>query len=138
MVYTRKYWMKESRELRTEWVGKRVYQPSVEEVIAGSKTAETPNTYYAKEMRYPKHGGYKQFLKSMADVADIHYNKEVVGINTNTKTIIFSDGTVVNYNRLISSLPLPELVKIVADCPENVKAAADQLECTSGIMFPLR
>ena len=37
MVYTRKYWMKEARELRTEWVGKRLYQPSVEEVIDGDE-----------------------------------------------------------------------------------------------------
>ena len=54
MVYTRKYWMKEARDLRTEWVGNRLYQPSVEEVIQGSKSLNTPNTYYAKEMRYPK------------------------------------------------------------------------------------
>ena len=27
MAYTRKYWMKEARELRTEWAGKRIYQP---------------------------------------------------------------------------------------------------------------
>ena len=59
MVYTRKYWMKEARELRTEWVGERLYQPSIEEVIRGSKSAQTPMTYYAKEMRYPKSGGYK-------------------------------------------------------------------------------
>lgn len=37
MVYTRKYWMKEAKELRTEWVGNRIYQPSLDEVIEGSK-----------------------------------------------------------------------------------------------------
>lgn len=132
MVYTRKYWMKEARELRTEWVGQRVYQPSVDEVIAGSKTAETPITYYAKEMRYPKYGGYKQFLKVMADVADIKYGKEVTAIDSDTKTVSFSDGTCFNFNRLISSLPLPELVKIVKNVPEEVHTAANKLECTCG------
>lgn len=132
MVYTRKYWMKEARELRTEWVGQRVYQPSVDEVIAGSKTPDTPITYYAKEMRYPKYGGYKQFMKVIADVADIQYGKEVVTIDTDTKTVKFSDGLCVNYNRLISSLPLPELVKIVRKVPDEVNAAANQLECTCG------
>lgn len=132
MVYTRKYWMKEARELRTEWVGQRVYQPSVDEVIAGSKTAETPITYYAKEMRYPKYGGYKQFLKVMADVSDIQYGKEVKSIDTITKTVSFSDCSSINYNRLISSLPLPELVKIVKDVPKKVQIAASKLECTCG------
>lgn len=132
MVYTRKYWMKEARDLRTEWIGQRVYQPSVEEVIAGSKTAETPITYYAKEMRYPKYGGYKQFMKVMADVADISYGKKVIAIDARTKAIAFEDGTTVEYNRLISSLPLPEMVKFVKDVPSEVVVACDKLECTSG------
>lgn len=132
MVYTRKYWMKEARELRTEWVGQRVYQPSVDEVIAGSKTAETPNTYYAKEMRYPKTGGYKQFLKVLAENADIRYDKEVIEIDTQSKKVLFSDGASVEYCRLISSLPLPEMVKIVKNTPDKVIEAASKLECTCG------
>lgn len=132
MVYTRKYWMKEAKELRTEWVGQRVYQPSVEEVKKGCETAETPNTYYAKEMRYPKYGGYKQFLKTMAEVADIRYNKEVVCIDHKSKIIKFADNTSVDYNRLISSIPLPEMVKIVNNVPLEVVDAANQLECTCG------
>lgn len=132
MVYTRKYWMKEARELRTEWVGQRVYQPSVDEVIAGSKTAETPNTYYAKEMRYPKYGGYKQFMKVMADVADIRYNKKVSSIDATNKTVSFEDGSSVEYSRLISSLPLPELVRMLKNVPEDVVDACAKLECTCG------
>lgn len=132
MVYTRKYWMKEAHELRTEWVGQRVYQPSVEEVIAGSKSAETPVTYYAKEMRYPKYGGYKQFLKVMADVADIRYKKKVIKIDTTARTVEFDDCSSIEYGRLISSLPLPELVKIVRFVPKEVVEAADKLECTCG------
>ena len=132
MAYTRKYWMKEARDLRTEWVGQRVYQPSVEEVIAGSKTSNTPLTYYAKEMRYPKYGGYKQFMKVMADVADIRYGKKVTSIDAITKIIAFNDGTSVEYNRLISSIPLPELVKIVKDIPSEVYDAGNKLESTCG------
>lgn len=132
MVYTRKYWMKEARELRTEWVGQRVYQPSVEEVIRGSKTADTPVTYYAKEMRYPKYGGYKQFLKVLADASDIRYNKKVTSIDTTEKTVTFEDNDVVGYERLISSLPLPELVRMLKSVPEIVVDAADKLECTCG------
>lgn len=132
MVYTRKYWMKEAKELRTEWVGSRVYQPSIDEVIAGSKTTETPITYYAKEMRYPKTGGYKQFLKVLAENADIRYNKEVIEIDTQSKKVLFSDGASFEYCRLISSLPLPEMVKIVKNTSDEVIEAASKLECTCG------
>ena len=132
MVYTRKYWMKEARELRTEWVGQRVYQPSVDEVIAGSKTADTPVTYYAKEMRYPKYGGFKSFLKGLAKEANIRYNKRCVGIDTMAKIIEFQDGSTVSYGCLLSSLPLPEMVKLTKNTPSTVTEAADKLDCTSG------
>ena len=132
MVYTRKYWMREAKDLRTEWVGQRVYQPSVDEVIAGSKTSETPITYYAKEMRYPKYGGYKSFLRVMADVADIRYGKEVVSINTANKKISFKDGAEVGYKRLISSLPLPEVVRMAQNVPNEVVNSSSKLDCTCG------
>ena len=88
MVYTKKYWMKEAKALRTEWVGKRIYQPSLDEVIIGGQTADTPVTYYAKEMRYPQKGGYKALLKSMAEVANIEYGMCVTEICTKEKSAV--------------------------------------------------
>ena len=63
MIYTKKYWTMNAHELETKWVGSRMYKPSLDEVIRGCETDDTPNTYYAKEMRYPQRGGYKTFLK---------------------------------------------------------------------------
>ena len=131
MVYTRKYWMKEAKDLRTEWVGKRVYQPSVDEVIAGCKTAETPVTYYVKEMRYPQKGGYKSFLKNLAEIADIRYGYKVKSIDHRNKVVHFENGDTAHYDRLISSLPLPEVVKM-CDAPQDVRDTSNNLEATSG------
>lgn len=131
MVYTRKYWRKQANELRTEWVGSRVYQPSVDEVIAGCNTQETPITYYAKEMRYPKLGGYKTYLKELAKDADIKYHLEVKSIDTLNKTVCFVNGKTVKYDRLISSIPLP-LVAQMCNAPSSVLEAAHKLESTSG------
>ena len=131
MVYTRKYWMHEASDLRTEWVGERMYQPSVEEVISGSKTAETPLTYYTKEMRYPAKGGYKAYLRALGEHADIRYNAEVTRIDPKHKNVV-ADGEQYHYARLVSSIPLPELIKCISEVPQEVKEACDQLECTSG------
>lgn len=54
--------MCEANNLETGWVGNRLYQPSLEEVIQGSLTQETPVTYYAKEMRYPAEGDLRLSL----------------------------------------------------------------------------
>lgn len=132
MVYTRKYWQKEARQLRTEWVGKRIYQPSVEEVIQGSKSEDLVQRYYAKEMRYPQKGGYKALLKEMADHATIKYNYEVVKIDVINKIVTFANGESVEYEHLYSSIPLPIVIASLPAAPENVKEAASQLEATSG------
>lgn len=135
MVYTRKYWMKEAKELRTEWTGGRFYQPSVEEVIEGSKTANTPVTYYAKEQFYPKEGGFKHFVSKLADEANILYNMGVYSIDT-TDRIVRTHGkdgeNAFYYNRLISSIPLPEIIKMLKNVPEEILEAVAKLEATSG------
>lgn len=132
MVYTKKYWMKEAKKLRTEWVGNRVYQPSLDEVITGSQTADTPVTYYAKEMRYPQKGGYKALLKSMADVANIEYRMCVAEIIPSEKKVRFTNGREIGYDTLYSSIPLPVMVDSIKNAPEVVRDAVNQLECTSG------
>lgn len=138
MPYTKKYWMSEAKELETKWVGNRLYQPSLEEVIKGSETSETPVTYYAKEMRYPQKGGYKQFLKELADIADIRYGQKVVEIDTHNKLVKTECGDVFGYSRLISSMPLPLLVKALGnDVPQEVIQASEQLKCTSGYLISI-
>lgn len=132
MVYTRKYWMKEAKELRTEWVSNRLYQPSIEEVIAGCEREDERVTYYAKEMRYPRLGGYSAFFKELADDANIRFGVEVIQIDPNLNIVKDADNNIYHYSRLISSLPLPEIVKMLPNVPEFVSDAVNKLECTSG------
>ena len=68
---------------------------------------------------------------------DIRFNKEVVKINTINKTITFQDGSEISYSRLISSLPLPEIVNMIDNTPDDVKVAANNLMYTSGYMISL-
>ncbi len=132
MVYTRKYWMAEARDLESKWIGNRLYQPSIDEVIEGCKTEDTPVTYYAKEMRYPAKGGYKSFLKEMVKDADVRYNEKVTKIDTSSKTVETERGNIYNYDRLISSLPLPEVLLMLDSVPVEVAVAGNKLRCTCG------
>ena len=138
MVYTRKYWMAEANNLETKWVGSRLYQPSIEEVIQGAYSDDTPVTYYAKEMRYPAHGGYKQFLNKLVKDQDIiRYNQEVVSIDSSNKIVTTSTGEKYSYDRLISSLPLPVVIKMLINVPQDVIVAAKKLRCTSGYLVSI-
>ena len=138
MAYTPKYWMCEASELETKWVGNRLYQPSIDEVVEGANSAETPVTYYAKEMRYPTKGGFKQYLSELAKDADIRYNSEVVEIDVKNHTLKTANGMEYQYSRLISSMPLPLLIsRLKNEVPEDVRKAARLLKCTSGYQISI-
>lgn len=129
--YTRKYWCCEAEDLSVEWVKIRMYQPSIDEVLEGALTPETPNTYFAEEMRYPKKGGYRAFFEHIADKMDIRLSHRVVAINPKEKTVGFENGETVQYDKLISSLPLPAVIDCLPDAPDYVREAASHLYATS-------
>jgi len=129
--YTRKYWALEAKELSTTWVGNRMYQPNIKEVLKGAFEKKTPNTYYASEMRYPAKGGYRSFLNYMRKDCDIRVDKRVIEIDTKNKIVYFEDNTTQNYDDLISSIPLPEYKNLIKDMPNEVKYACDKLKYTS-------
>lgn len=129
--YTRKYWCCEAADLTTEWINNRMYQPSIDEVLYGAMTDQTPNTYYVKEMRYPEKGGYRAFFEHIANQMDIRLSHEAIEIDCDEKLVRFDNGTVSSYDTLISSLPLPEITRIINDTPPKVREAASRLYATS-------
>lgn len=135
--YTRKYWGVEPDELETKWVGQRMYTPDLKQVLAGAFETQDECFYYAKIMKYPKTGGFRSILNSSRKDLDIRFNKEVTKINVKNKTISFQDGTRADYTRLISTLPLPEIIKMLDNVPENIKTAANNLMHTCGYMVSL-
>jgi len=131
MRYTRKYWSVEAKDLSTTWMGPRMYQPNIEEVLLGSYTTDTPNKYYVDSFRYPKKGGFKNYLSLLADSCDIELNKKAVFIDPDKKIVRFSDDSEVKYDNLVSSVPLPDLIKCIESAPKEVHKAAQNLFATS-------
>jgi protoporphyrinogen oxidase len=137
MVYTEKYWTVKAKDLETKWVANRMYKPSIEEIENGCKTDLTPNTYYANEMRYPKKGGYKSFLKPMIQNLDIRTNSNINRIDFKTKKLTLVGGKEYHFDNLINSIPLPEVCKLITDIPIEVLEASKKLNFTSGYLVSL-
>lgn len=135
--YTRKYWGVEAKELETKWVGNRMHSPDLDEVLRGAFETQNKTFYYTSHMKYPKKGGFRSILNKCREGLDIRFNKEVVKIDTEAKIVRFMDGSDAKYSRLISSLPLPEIVKMLSNVPEKVKTAAKNLMNTCGYMVSL-
>lgn len=131
-VYTRKYWGTDAQKLSTSWCNGRIYQPTLKEVLFGSypDADQSENVYYAKEMRYPKQGGYSAFVKHIADRLDIRYGFEVSSIDTVDKILTFTNGKQYKYDKLISTMPLPELLALVCH-KEEILQETEYLQATS-------
>jgi len=137
MKYTRKYWSVDANQLSTTWIGPRMYQPDIEEVLRGSYTTETPNTYYVEEFGYPKKGGFKSFLGLMASECDIRLNKKAIFIDPMLKLVKFEDESQEQYDNLVSSVPLPDLISCITDAPAEVKEASQKLFATKVAIISL-
>lgn len=136
-AYTRKYWGSEPEKLETKWVGKRLHVPPLEEVLRGAFSEQKENFYYTQYMKYPKIGGFRSILNHCRQGLDIRFNKKVTEINPGRKIICFEDGSVQPYTRLISTLPLTEIVKMTRNTPGVVKEAALRLKWTCGYQVSL-
>ena len=136
-AYTRKYWGVEAKQLETKWVGNRLHVSPLPEVLRGAFAEQQENFYYTKFMNYPKKGGFRSIMNECRKGLDIRLNKKAVRIDTAAKQVEFADGTVEKYDNLISSLPLPEIIKMISDVPENVQNAAKQLRWTCGYQVSL-
>ncbi|QTE40253.1 NAD(P)-binding protein [Mucilaginibacter gossypii] len=136
-VYTEKYWGKNASELTVDWVAKRFSTPPLDNLLKGAFEVQNDNFYYASEMRYPLEGGYKSFLRLMAEQANIQCGREASLIDLKTKRVEFSNGSNEYFDTLVSSLPLPDLINIIKDVPTKVREAAAKLVTTSGQLVSL-
>lgn len=129
-AYTRKYWTREPRHLGTSWIGHRVFFPSIDDVVLGSKGPLDRATHYVTTVRYPTTGGFQSFVTKLAAGAQIEYKTEICRIDLQNKIVWSTDGKKHAYEKLINTLPLPVFIAACADAPSEVREAANNLSCS--------
>ena len=137
MMYTRKYHTTAAANMSTEWVGPRLYQAKLEEVLTGALSSQSPNIHYVQDYRYPRQGGFAAFLGGLVKASQIQLGHEVIAIDPKQRQIQIRGGGVTGYDGLVSSLPLTELVPMVRGAPKDVLDAARRLACTSVVLVNL-
>ncbi|MFQ5350061.1 MAG: protoporphyrinogen/coproporphyrinogen oxidase [Thermoanaerobaculia bacterium] len=137
MRYGHKYHTTTADNMTTDWLGPRLYRPELEEVIRGALSPETADVHYVDHFRYPTNGGFVAFLELFLAGARIEQGREVTVIDPRERRLTFADGSQVAYDSLVSSLPLPELVKRIDGAPAEVSEAAGRLACTTSVVVNL-
>ena len=137
-AYTRKYWTVEAADMSTDWVGTRMYPPKIEDVVRGALVPEQDGDFhYLSGFRYPTRGGYQAFMGAFEHPELVRLGKRVVGVDLRQRRLAFADGCTAPFDRLVSTMPLPELVRAVRSdqVPGAVRAASDELLCTSVVLI---
>jgi protoporphyrinogen oxidase len=135
MTYGRKYHTTTMDRLTTDWIGPRMYRPSLDEVLRGALGADVPDAHYVSAFRYPSRGGFMSYLEPFAERFDVKLDHELRELDPEARTLTFANGIRVEYEQVISSIPLPDLVPMIVDAPNEVLAAARLLAWTKAVMI---
>ena len=134
MEYTVKYHTTTAANMSTDWVGPRLYRAKIEEVLRGALSPSTPDVHYIDQFRYPSHGGFVSYLQMFMKQADLQADHELIEIIPKRKELRFKNGNVAPYDHLVSSVPLPDLIKMVTGVPADVLAASQRLSCSTVVI----
>jgi protoporphyrinogen oxidase len=134
MQYARKYHLTTAENMSTDWLGPRIYRPSLEEVLRGALSATAPQIHYITHFRYPTEGGFTSYLRKFVPLGNLRLGHELVSIDPYQRQLRFANGLTTPYQALISSVPLPDLVRMIVGTPKDVLDAAGRLACSSCVL----
>ena len=81
MQYTRKYHTTTADNMSTDWLGPRIYRPSLEEVLRGALSPHPRHVHYITHFRYPSEGGFVSYLKKFVPLGNLNLNHELVSVD---------------------------------------------------------
>jgi protoporphyrinogen oxidase len=134
MQYTRKYHLTTAENMSTDWLGPRVYRPSLQEILQSAISPVAPHAHYITHFRYPSKGGFVSYLTKFVPLGNIKLEHQLVSVDPKTRRLTFSNGLVTEYEGLISSVPLPDLIPMIAGAPPDVVNAASRLACSTCVL----
>jgi protoporphyrinogen oxidase len=134
MAYTAKYHTTPSVNLMTDWMGPRMYRPTLQEVLIGALSPTAPNVHYITNFRYPTRGGFQSYVDGLRTDAKIVLEHELVRLDPREKELTFKNGARVKYDGVVSSIALPDLIAMIVGAPADVVEASKALACSSVVL----
>jgi protoporphyrinogen oxidase len=132
LPFNEKLWQVPLDELTSDWVSWLVPKPDLKDVIKGALGIKDKAFGYNPSFLYPAQGGISTLPKAfLSGISDIVYDSELIEVDTTKRRATFRDGRVESYETLVSTIPVPELVRRCPDLPKPVREAAEGLRCVS-------
>lgn len=135
LPYNAKLWGVPPREVTSEWCQRFVPLPQLDDVLRGTVGANAPELGYNANFWYPEQG-IGAFSQALAARTAVELARAPERIDLTARTLVFDDEQV-PFDVLVSTIPLPTLLRLLSNVPEPVMAAAGQLRSTHLHYFDL-
>jgi len=129
--YNEKLWQVSLNEMTAEWCGMFVPQPKVEDVVSGSKKNTSKTFGYNATFLYPKQGGIQVLAEALGRNLKVKVRTSFEEILWKEKKVRLSNGEWKGYDALVSTVPMPELLKRMKDLPPEIEKIVPILRWTS-------
>lgn len=132
--YNRKIWAVDLKEMETSWLGGRVPLPNLEEMIDGALSPVPAPMGPNARFGYPLRGGFQALMDGFLPhlKGELLLQTRVTAVSPQRRTVTLSDGSTVPYGQLVSTMPLPTLVRLMGDeAPADIQEFAAGLRHTS-------
>ena len=100
-------------------------------ILIGALTNKTFNQNGKPKNNFPREDNHSVVRKQEKTEMNIKFGYAIDTIDPVKRTVIFENGEKENYNYLISSIPLPDLIECINEVPERIKSATNKLATTS-------
>lgn len=125
--FNRKIWATDLRRMGYQWIGDRVPGVNLERVLQHillnkDDVSWGPNATFM----FPKRGGTGAIWSALAKqlpAERLRLGVRLVGLDVKKQIAVFSDGTIENYDEIISSMPLNELLRLCGKTQWTRRAA---------------
>jgi UDP-galactopyranose mutase len=132
LPYNEKFWTLPPSALTCEWVDGLVPVPSRDETARGARAFDPTEYGYNVTFWYPDAGGLGTVMEAFAQrIPRLFLGRRLTRIDTRQRQLTFAGGEVLDYEQLLSSIPLPELQALLDPLPAEVAAAFEALRWTS-------
>jgi protoporphyrinogen oxidase len=128
--YNKKLWTIPLTQMETSWLGGRVPLPDLGEIIDGALQPLGKPLGPNARFGYPIYGGFEALANGFLPhiKGQIELNADVVQLLPREHIVGLADGRRFRYDNLISTMPLPELVRLIGnEAPKEVHEAAQGL-----------
>lgn len=129
LPYNEKIWKTRAEDMGTEWVEGRVPDPPLEDVLKSSLGLPTEGYTHQLNFLYPREGGVESLVRGLLPrVPRIRSGFAVTSIRKKGDAWLVGDGREEReYDGLVSTIPIPELVAALEGAPAEVRAAGTSL-----------